>query len=66
MEDIDGQRVLGYALFKDGKSTKLSYPLEKLHSDVSGRSFHNGRFVQRMREKATSLPTLVVNVNNLA
>ncbi|CAM8989364.1 unnamed protein product [Rhodiola kirilowii] len=56
--NIDAQRVLGYALFKDGKSTKLSYPLEKFHSDVAGRSFHNGRFVQRMREKAATLPNV--------
>lgn len=56
MEEIDAQRVFGYALFKDGKSTRLSYPLEKFHSDVSGRSFHNGRFIQRMREKAATLP----------
>lgn len=61
MEEIDSQRVLGYALFKDGKSTKLSYPLEKFHSDVSGRGFHNGRFVQRMREKAAALPKLVLD-----
>ncbi|KAK1440665.1 hypothetical protein QVD17_06494 [Tagetes erecta] len=58
VEEIDAQRVLGYALFKDGKSTKLSYPLEKFHSDVSGRGFHNGRFVQRMREKAAALPNV--------
>nr|QDC17514.1 squalene epoxidase [Fritillaria thunbergii] len=55
---IDAQRILGYALFKDGKNTKLSYPLEKYDSDVSGRSFHNGRFVQKMREKAASLPNV--------
>ncbi|KAJ6839209.1 squalene monooxygenase-like [Iris pallida] len=55
---IDAQRVLGYALFKDGKNTKLSYPLEKYHSDVAGRSFHNGRFIQRMREKAAALPNV--------
>lgn len=55
VEEIDAQRVLGYALFKEGKNTKLSYPLEKFHSDVSGRSFHNGRFIQRMREKAATL-----------
>ncbi|XP_075520794.1 squalene monooxygenase SE1-like [Primulina tabacum] len=53
--EIDAQRVFGYALYKDGKSAKLSYPLEKFHSDVSGRSFHNGRFIQRMREKAATL-----------
>lgn len=56
VEEIDAQRVQGYALFKDGKTTKLPYPLEKFHSDVAGRSFHNGRFIQRMREKASSLP----------
>ncbi|CBI33260.3 unnamed protein product, partial [Vitis vinifera] len=55
VEEIDAQRVLGYALFKDGKNTRLSYPLEKFHSDVAGRSFHNGRFIQRMREKAAFL-----------
>ncbi|KAK6160573.1 hypothetical protein DH2020_003954 [Rehmannia glutinosa] len=58
VEEIDAQRVFGYALFKDGKATRLSYPLEKFHSDVSGRSFHNGRFIQRMREKASSLPNV--------
>ncbi|GER42862.1 squalene epoxidase [Striga asiatica] len=58
LEDIDAQRVFGYALYKDGRNTKLSYPLEKFHSDISGRSFHNGRFIQRMREKAATLPNV--------
>ncbi|CAI9115968.1 OLC1v1016997C2 [Oldenlandia corymbosa var. corymbosa] len=58
VEGIDAQRVFGYALFKDGKKTRLSYPLEKFHSDVAGRSFHNGRFIQRMREKAATLPNV--------
>ncbi|KAI9384857.1 hypothetical protein POPTR_012G120676v4 [Populus trichocarpa] len=52
VSEIDAQRVLGYAIFKDGKSTKLSYPLENFLSDVAGRSFHNGRFIQKMRDKA--------------
>lgn len=56
MEKIDAQRVYGYALYKDGRNTKLSYPLEEFDSDVSGRSFHNGRFIQRMREKAAFFP----------
>ncbi|KAA8535555.1 hypothetical protein F0562_030559 [Nyssa sinensis] len=56
VNEIDAQRVLGYALFKDGRNTRLSYPLKDFHSDVAGRSFHNGRFIQRMREKAASLP----------
>ncbi|KAI3990862.1 hypothetical protein MKX01_026046 [Papaver californicum] len=58
VEQIDSQRVLGYALFKDGKDTRLTYPLEKFHSDVAGRSFHNGRFIQRMREKSSTLPNV--------
>ncbi|XVE82973.1 hypothetical protein DITRI_Ditri16bG0048800 [Diplodiscus trichospermus] len=58
VEGIDAQRVLGYALFKDGRNTRLSYPLEKFHSDIAGRSFHNGRFIQRMREKAATLPNV--------
>ncbi|XP_059644820.1 squalene monooxygenase SE1-like [Cornus florida] len=58
VEEIDAQPVFGYALFKDGRSTKLSYPLDKFHSDVAGRSFHNGRFIQRMREKAATLPNV--------
>ncbi|XP_050209633.1 squalene monooxygenase SE2-like isoform X2 [Mercurialis annua] len=58
VEEIDAQQVFGYALYKNGKSTKLSYPLESFDSKVSGRSFHNGRFVQRMREKADSLPNV--------
>ncbi|ESW20305.1 hypothetical protein PHAVU_006G197900 [Phaseolus vulgaris] len=56
--EIDSQQVFGYALYKDGKNTKLSYPLEKFDSDVSGRSFHNGRFIQRLREKASTLPNV--------
>ncbi|XP_073125628.1 squalene monooxygenase SE1-like [Henckelia pumila] len=58
VSDIDAQPVYGYALYKDGKGAKLFYPLEKFNSDVSGRSFHNGRFIQKMREKAVTLPNV--------
>jgi len=54
--NINAQRVLGYGIFKDGKHIQMSYPLEKFHADVVGSSFHNGHFIQRMREKAASLP----------
>lgn len=60
VEEIDAQRVFGYAIFKDGKDTKVSYPLENFQADVAGRSFHNGRFIQRMRKKAASLPKYVI------
>ncbi|KAK6159171.1 hypothetical protein DH2020_006485 [Rehmannia glutinosa] len=62
VSDIGAQQVFGYALYKDGESTKLSYPLEKFESDVFGRSFHNGRFVQRMREKAATIPKYSVRI----
>uniref|UniRef100_A0A5B7BM03 Squalene monooxygenase n=1 Tax=Davidia involucrata TaxID=16924 RepID=A0A5B7BM03_DAVIN len=55
VEEIDAQQVLGYAFTKDGRNTRLSIPSEKFHSDVAGRGFHNGRFVQRLREKAATL-----------
>ncbi|KAH9805512.1 Squalene monooxygenase [Citrus sinensis] len=55
VEEIDAQPVVGYALFKDGKITKTPYPLGNFQANVAGRSFHNGRFIQRMREKAASL-----------
>ncbi|KAL8105667.1 squalene monooxygenase SE1-like [Apium graveolens] len=58
VNEIDAQQVFGYALYMDGKNTKLTYPLEKYDKDVAGRSFHNGRFVQRMREKAASHPNV--------
>ncbi|KAL6209984.1 hypothetical protein ACLB2K_020922 [Fragaria x ananassa] len=35
-ESIDAQKVIGYALYKGGKDTALSYPLEKYSSDVAG------------------------------
>ncbi|XVE94073.1 hypothetical protein REPUB_Repub01dG0249200 [Reevesia pubescens] len=60
VDEIDAQRVFGYALYKDGQNTRLSYPLQKFHSNVAGRSFHNGRFIQRMRQKAASLPNVSV------
>ncbi|KAH0857699.1 hypothetical protein HID58_085960 [Brassica napus] len=56
-------RIVG-ELLQPGGYLKLlelgieAYPLEKFHTDVSGRSFHNGRFIQRMREKAASLPNV--------
>ncbi|KAF6155054.1 hypothetical protein GIB67_035801 [Kingdonia uniflora] len=49
VDEIDAQRFIGYALFKDGKNAKLSYPLEKFDYDVSGRSFHNGCFIEQYR-----------------
>ncbi|KAM1778512.1 hypothetical protein ACFX12_039996 [Malus domestica] len=61
-ESIDAQKVFGYALYKNGNDTKLSYPLETYSSDIAGRSFYNGRFIQRMRERAATLPKYVNSI----
>mmetsp|Transcript_8173 Transcript_8173/g.20930 ORF Transcript_8173/g.20930 Transcript_8173/m.20930 type:complete len:529 (-) Transcript_8173:52-1638(-) len=55
VEEIDAQLVFGYAIFKEGAVATVKYPLEGHHSqDVAGRSFHNGRFVQRLRQAAAA------------
>ncbi|KAI3789109.1 hypothetical protein L2E82_01897 [Cichorium intybus] len=56
VEGIEAQQVSGYAIYMNDKSTRLYYPLGKFPSNVCGKSFHNGRFIQRMRNKASSLP----------
>ncbi|PPD86352.1 hypothetical protein GOBAR_DD16709 [Gossypium barbadense] len=55
VDEIDAQRLLGYTLYKDGKEARVSFPLEKFQSHVAGRTFHNGRFIQRLRKKVASL-----------
>ncbi|KAJ6744363.1 SQUALENE MONOOXYGENASE [Salix purpurea] len=52
LDGSDSQIVFSFAaVHKDGKGSAISYP-----SNVSGRGFHHGRFVQKLREKAASLP----------
>ena len=45
---------------KAGKEAKIYYPTKGLTSDISGRSFHNGRFVQRLRQAAASLDSVTI------
>ena len=60
VEGIDAQRVVGYAMFKGGRNATVAYPTEGFSGDVAGRSFHNGRFVQRLREAAARAPGVTV------
>ncbi|KAK8561167.1 hypothetical protein V6N12_048241 [Hibiscus sabdariffa] len=55
VDEIDARRLLGYVLYKDGKEAPVTFPLEKFESHVAGRTFHNGRFVRRLQNKAASL-----------
>lgn len=63
VEGIDAVPIYGYAIFLDDRARKVSYTA---YSDTSttkrpsGRSFHNGRFLRRLREIATSLPNLTL------
>ena len=56
VDEIDAQKVYGYAIFRDNKQTCIKYAEEQEEQEekVAGRSFHNGRFVQRLREAAGS------------
>lgn len=53
-ENIDAVKVHGYALYKDGQYAPVKYPTEGYSSDVAGRSFHHGCFVQKLRHKAAA------------
>ena len=55
VEGIDAQKVYGYTMFKNGEVATMMYPLEGRSEDVAGRSFHNGRFVQKLREAARAV-----------
>jgi squalene monooxygenase len=48
--------VYGYALYKNGRYACVKYPVEGHGPDVAGRSFHHGRFVQRLRYAAAGAP----------
>ncbi|KAG8650518.1 hypothetical protein MANES_07G049600v8 [Manihot esculenta] len=51
-------RIVGELLQPGGYLKLMELGLQGLDSNVCGRSFHNGRFIQRMREKAASLPNV--------
>lgn len=67
VEGIDAQRIRGYAIFLRDRAECLSY-----HADggdapgeerVMGRSFHNGRFLKRLREMAIDAGVRLVEGN---
>mmetsp|Transcript_7053 Transcript_7053/g.18003 ORF Transcript_7053/g.18003 Transcript_7053/m.18003 type:complete len:510 (+) Transcript_7053:131-1660(+) len=60
VEGIDAQEIYGYAMFRDGKTTCIKYPVEDLDEPIAGRSFHNGRFVQKLREAVRSVPSVTL------
>ncbi|GLI67912.1 hypothetical protein VaNZ11_012238 [Volvox africanus] len=60
VDGIDSIKVYGYALFKNGKQAVVHYPIEGYSPDVAGRSFHHGRFIQKLRGAAAGCPSVTV------
>eukprot|EP01120_Amphizonella_sp_Union-15-10_P013910 TRINITY_DN6565_c0_g1_i1.p1 TRINITY_DN6565_c0_g1~~TRINITY_DN6565_c0_g1_i1.p1 ORF type:complete len:511 (-),score=111.40 TRINITY_DN6565_c0_g1_i1:107-1639(-) len=58
VEGIDSQRALGYIVFQDGKEVLLPFPTDRSGSVFEGRSFHHGRFIQKLRNAASECPTV--------
>jgi squalene monooxygenase len=65
LEGIDAQQVFGYGLFLEGRRSCIEYneacrePKNAKAAEqplLLGRSFHNGRFVRRLRELAQAEP----------
>eukprot|EP00899_Mesostigma_viride_P013255 jgi/Mesvir1/21930/Mv04927-RA.1 len=65
VDEIDAQRVDGYVMFKGGEEAVLRYPLDGYDGSVAGRSFHNGRFIMRLRAAAMSAPGVTVQEANV-
>ena len=55
MEGIDAVKVKGYNVIYYGEDVEIPYPANASHINgkrPEGRSFHHGRFIQKLREKA--------------
>jgi squalene monooxygenase len=55
LEGIDAIPVHGYCVYQAGQSVHIPYP-----AGHQGRSFHHGRFIMRLREKARHAPSVDV------
>ncbi|KAL9053154.1 MAG: hypothetical protein Q9162_004951 [Coniocarpon cinnabarinum] len=66
LEDIDAVEVHGYECFYYGEPVMIPYPAEKDTENVwhgqrpQGRSFHHGRFVQKLRGAAMREPNVSI------
>ncbi|KAI9852576.1 MAG: Squalene epoxidase [Thelocarpon superellum] len=63
LEDIDAIRVEGYEVIYYDQRVHIPYPetvKETLRKRPEGRSFHHGRFIQRLRAAARATPNVTV------
>ncbi|KAL1926909.1 hypothetical protein VTP01DRAFT_5239 [Rhizomucor pusillus] len=61
IEGIDGIPCYGYAVFRNNEIVDIPYPVEKeADKQAVGKCFHHGRFIQRLREAASSTKNVTV------
>ncbi|KAL0076934.1 squalene epoxidase-domain-containing protein [Phycomyces blakesleeanus] len=61
LEDIDGIPCYGYSVFREGKMVTIPYPInENTGKQEVGRSFHHGRFIQKLRMSATNTKNVTI------
>ena len=63
LEGIDAVKVKGYNVIYYKEEVEIPYPADKdcpSGKRPEGRSFHHGRFVQRLREAAMRQPNVTV------
>ncbi|KAI9825116.1 MAG: Squalene epoxidase [Thelocarpon impressellum] len=63
LEDIDAITVRGYEVIYHGQTVNIPYPHDATSADGArpeGRSFHHGRFIQRLRQAAMRTPNVRV------
>lgn len=65
LEGIDAQPVHGYAIFLGDRAERLPYSSDAKAEIGLGRSFHNGRFLKRLREIADDHPNVTLVEGNV-
>ncbi|KAL7315953.1 Squalene epoxidase [Mucor circinelloides] len=69
VEGIDGIPCYGYGVIRQGETVEIPYPIDsETEKQAVGKSFHHGRFIQKLREAASSTENVTVKeatVNSL-
>ncbi|KAI8988236.1 squalene epoxidase-domain-containing protein [Mycotypha africana] len=61
VEGIDSIPCYGYGILRNDDYVQLSYPIDTLtEKQAVGRSFHHGRFIQNLRQAATTTENVTV------
>lgn len=56
LDGIDAQEVTGYVVTYNGENVHIPYPKDENGEVYKGLSFHNGRFIQKMRDELKDVP----------